>query len=376
MSKVSVVRCPDYEYSKVKESVSRAINLAGSLGKDVKKGDKVLLKVNLLQARKPEDAVTTHPAVVKAVCEEILDCKAEPFVGDVLNIQMDRGLNSMELSGIKSVCDELGVRAVDLKSNGFVKVDIPRSVQMKSLWIAKDVLDADVVISLPKMKTHMLTGYTGAIKNFFGCIPFGERMRSHLVGTDYNFSEVLGDIYSVIKPGFCVMDGIEGMEGAGPSHGDKRTFALVAAGRDCVSVDAVCSDLMGFGNVNTVSIADKRRLGIGDLKKIEVVGDIVEHFSTKMPNISIRKSQKIAVFIPPPVKDFLAGTLLKIEPRVDESKCKKCAVCRNACPARAITMDNYPSFDRKKCLKCFCCHELCPEGAIYTYKSWLARKWR
>lgn len=376
MSKVSVIKCPDYEYSGVKKSVSKAINLADSLKKHVHEGDKVLLKVNLLQAREPEAAVTTHPAVVRAVCEEILECGATPVVGDVLNSQMDRGKNSMEMSGIKSVCDELGVRAIDLKTNGFVKVDIPRSVQMNCLWMAKDVLDADFVISLPKMKTHMLTGYTGAIKNFFGCIPFGERMRSHLTGTDSCFSEVLSDIYSVIKPGFCVMDGIVGMEGAGPSHGDIRSFGIVAAGRDCVSVDAVCSGLMGFGNVNTISVADTRSLGIGDLKKIEVVGDKVDHFNTKMPNISIRKSQKIAVFIPPGVRDLLAGTLLKIEPRVDESKCKKCGVCRNVCPAKAISLNDCPVFDRKKCLKCFCCHELCPEGAIYTYKSWLASKWR
>ncbi len=375
MTKVSLVKCPTYDYNKVKATVKKSITLVGGI-KTIKKGDKVLLKVNLLKARKPEDALTTHPAIVKAVSEQILDLGATPTVGDTQNTQTDKGLSSLEVSGIKSVCDQLKIRAVDFKDRGFKQVKVPKSAQMKKLWLAKDILDADVIISLPKMKTHVLTGYTGAVKNFFGCIPFGERMKAHVLGKDEMFSEVLSDIYSVIKPSFCVMDGITGMEGDGPSYGDIRNFSLIAASSDCVSLDAVCSNLLSFSRISTVKVAEKRGLGTADLSKIQILGDKIKPFTIKMPNQNIKKSQSLASLIPRPIKNYLAKTLLKFEPRVDESKCKKCAVCVKACPARAITMNGYPHFDRNKCIKCFCCHELCPEGAIYTHKSWLAKHWR
>jgi len=376
MTKVCLVKCQDYNYDSVKSAVNKSITLAGGLKKTIKKGDKVLLKVNLIKAAKPEHAITTHPTIVKAVCEKILDLGAIPIVGDTQNTQMDKGQSSIKVSGIKAVCDELKIKAIDFKDNGFTKVKVPKPVQMKEIWLAKDIIDADRVISLPKMKTHILTSYTGAVKNLFGCIPFGERMKAHVLGKDELFSEVLSDIYSVIKPQFCIMDGIEGMEGDGPTHGSKRNYSLIAASNDCVSLDAVCSNLLGFSSINTVIEAEKRGLGTADLSKIQLVGDKIPQFTIKMPNQNIKKSQSMASYIPKPIKDYLVKNLLKFEPRVDKSKCKKCAICEKVCPVHAITMDPYPVFDRDKCIKCFCCHELCPEGAIYTHKSWLAKHWQ
>ena len=376
MTKVSLVKCQTYDYNKVKAAVNKSITLAGSLKKTIKKSDTVLLKVNLLKAAKPKQAITTHPAIVKAVCEQILDLGATPIVGDTQNTQMDKGRSSLEISGIKAVCDELKVKAIDFKDNGFTKVKVPKPVQMKEIWLAKDILDADTIISLPKMKTHMLTSYTGAVKNFFGCIPFGERMKAHVLGKDDLFAEVLSDIYSVIKPQYSIMDGIIGMEGDGPTHGPKRNYNLIASSPDCVSLDAVCSNLMGFSSINTVTAAEKRGLGTAGLSKIQILGDKIAPFKIKMPNQNMRKSQNLASLLPKSIRDYIAKTLLKFEPRVDESKCKKCAICEKACPVHAITMNPYPEFDRDKCIKCFCCHELCPEGAIYTHKSWLAKHWR
>ncbi len=376
MTKVSIVKCQNYDYVKVKAAVDKSIALAGGLKKTVKKGDRVLLKVNLLKAAKPGHAITTHPSIVKAVCEQVLDLGAIPIVGDAQNIQMDKGMSSLDVCGIKAVCDELKVKAIDFKDNGFRKVKVSKPVQMKNIWIAKDVLSADTIIALPKMKTHMLTSYTGAVKNFFGCIPFGERMKAHVLGKDEMFAEVLSDIYSVIKPSFCVMDGIIGMEGDGPTHGPKRRYNMIAASTDCVSLDAVCSNLMGFKNLNTVVAAEKRGLGVADLNKIQIIGDKIAPFTIKMPNQNMRKSQNIVALLPKSIREYIAKTLLIFEPRVDESKCKKCAICKNACPVKAISMDPYPVFDRERCIKCFCCHELCPDGAIYTHKSWLAKQWR
>lgn len=375
MSTVSLIKCTDYDYDRVKKAVSKSIKLTGDL-KSIGTDDRILLKVNLLKARKPEDAITTHPSIVKSVCEKILDLGAIPIVGDTQNIQMDKGLKSLDVAGIKSVCEELKIQAVDFKDNGFTKIDVPGGVQMKKLWIAKDVLDADKIISLPKMKTHILTQYTGAIKNFFGCIPFGERMHAHVLGRDDMFSEVLSDIYSVVKPSFCIMDGIIGMEGDGPSHGESKHFGIVVAGSDCVSVDAVCSNLMGFQNINTIDVAHRRAFGMGDLSKIDILGDKINPFNIKMPAQNMRRSQNMAALMPKIIRNYIAKTFLKFEPRVDISICKKCGICQKACPANAITMNGYPHFDRSKCIKCFCCHELCPDGAIYTYKSWLARHWR
>ena len=223
MSKVSIVRCPDY--SDTKKAIAEALDLLGGLEKIIQPGDRVLLKPNILAASPPESAVTTHPSLVASMCEFVLQAGGKPIVGDGAGISRPGATSkALKASGIEEAARQAGARVVNFETAGFTLVDIPDSLQFRKLYIANPVLEADVVISLPKLKTHELTYYTGAVKNFFGTLPLRCRKEIHLLGKRDLFGEAVADVYSAVRPSFAVMDGIMGMEGNGPSHGKPCKF--------------------------------------------------------------------------------------------------------------------------------------------------------
>src|SRR5574341_464798 len=186
--------------------------------KIVKAGDNVLLKVNVIVGFPPERAATTHPAVVSAMVEIVKEAGGVPWVGDSSGAY-GYTAQSLELSGIKKAVEESGGKLINFESTGAYNVKVNGRV-LTSLNIAKPVIDCDVLVSLPKMKTHMMTRYTGAVKNFYGAIPGSGKAAIHrLAPTEESFSNAVVDIYSAVKPKLAVMDGIVGMEGEGAING-------------------------------------------------------------------------------------------------------------------------------------------------------------
>ncbi|MBN2564340.1 MAG: DUF362 domain-containing protein, partial [Candidatus Eisenbacteria bacterium] len=249
--------------------------------------------------------------------------------------------------------------------------------ELRSYSIAEPVLSADVIINVPKMKTHMLTLYTGCIKNMYGAIPGFAKGRLHnLAPRPVPFSRHVVDVYSIVRPALHVMDAVVAMEGDGPSGGTPRSVGAIIAGTDPVAIDTIVAGMMGCrdGQVATTRIAAAKGLGVSDRAGIEIMGETPASFDLdgfRLPGTAMLN------LIPGPLVRALKPWIW-IWPRMSiERGCRaeKCGLCVRSCPAEAIRMTGSgPVVDRKKCIECLCCHEVCPEDAVEVRLSWLARR--
>lgn len=331
-----VVTVPCESYQSCEAAVSLACKKAG-----MKIGKSVFLKVNLLQAASPQRAITTHPEILRAMIHHLgnRDIVVGESSGgrDVANTDA-----AIKVAGIRRVCEEEGVEVLNLsKEIGKRKVG--------EFTIPEVVLDRDVV-SLAKLKTHSFTGYTGAVKNLFGCLPGAQKWEMHQKYPEKSdFLEMLFRLHDVIKPRFSLIDGIWGMEGDGPASGTPKHSRVIIAGNDAIATDIVAS----------------RTIGVPFARSMEIE-------SINEQKIDFKKAVPKFEAIPAPIRRVLAG-LVWMRPEVSEKKCVKCGVCAKNCPVGAIEMKPYPKIDREKCIKCFCCHELCPHKAMEIGKSLFSR---
>ncbi|MFP4656471.1 MAG: DUF362 domain-containing protein [Candidatus Woesearchaeota archaeon] len=364
---VSIVKCKDYVLDDVKFNIRQALEQLGGIRKIFSKEDSVLIKPNLLAAKKPEDGVTTHPAMVEAVVEILQEYGIKDIaVGD--SPALDSARKALESSGIKAVCERHGVTMLEFKKSR--KVHSKKNTVVKEFSVAKEVIEYDKIINLPKMKTHSFTMFTGATKNIFGFIVGKAKVMFHMRHRDpLDFSEMLLDLNNVIKPSLTIMDGISGMEGNGPSGGEVRNFGVLIAGTNALAVDSCATELMGMNKVPIVIAARKRRLPGAQMKEIRVYGeniDDIRFHDVKLPNIGMISTAR-GIF----------SKMRKVtarRPVIIEERCISCRRCHEICPADAITMvDNkidekdktkVPSIDYKRCIRCYCCHEVCPVKAI------------
>lgn len=366
---VSIVRCSDY--SNVKSSVKEALTLIGGLESIITPGKRVLLKPNVLAIRAPEDAVTTHPAVVSAMCELVKEAGGIPVIGDGSGIVKPGSTTTSEAfraSGIEAVALACGAELINFETSGYTEVSVPAARQFPRLYIAKAVLEADVIISLPKLKTHELTLYTGAVKNFFGAVPQKIRKQAHALEDRDRFGEAIVDIYSIVKPHLAVMDGVVGMEGNGPSNGTPVSSGVVMASYDCVALDMVASELIGIDPLKVPTNRAALSRGFGT-KYPEIKGVPLQESGLrfKMPEGGI------TAMLPP----FFMRALRKrltVKPFINTSKCVLCKACVLNCSAHAIEeIDKILKINQEKCIQCYCCRELCPNDAVEIKKSLLLK---
>lgn len=395
---VSLVKCQSYDQAEVEPALHQALSFLGGIEAFVKPGQKVLIKPNVLMGSFPEAAVTTHPAIISAVVKEVLRAGGIAMVGDSPGNAYTNVAATMEKTGILKAVEQSGGKMVYFQEEGIEEIKSPsQNKKLNLLPIAKAVLEADVIINLPKLKTHTLTLYTGAIKNMFGSVPGFNKTRFHIKNPDpYAFAQGIVDVFQITKPALNIMDGILGMEGQGPSNGNPRHFGALAASANAVALDAVCSYLIGYQSdqIDTSVIANQRKLGMIDLEKIEIIGETL---------ISLRQTdwkhpasgRLLAKFLPKALYSLIANQL-KINPVINQKKCTQCLVCYRNCPAKTIKTHppvkdkvNHPpslykrggkeggefivKIDLKNCINCFCCHELCKYDAVLLQKSWLAK---
>jgi uncharacterized protein (DUF362 family)/NAD-dependent dihydropyrimidine dehydrogenase PreA subunit len=379
-AKVAIVECPNYKQNNVDEAVKEGLKLIGGLSKFVKPNQKVLIKVNALMDSAPEQAATTHPALVSAIVKEVVKLGAKAYVGDSPGNAGANIEKTMEKTGFTKAAQKAGGEILNFHQ--FEIVDIPspsNNRRVKQIKISKAVLDVDIIINLPKLKTHTWTLFTGAIKNLFGVVPGFFKSKYHIVAPQpYEFSKSLVDIFEIVKPQLNIMDGIEGMEGPGPSAGNKRFMGALFFSSDAVAMDAVCSEAINYRpfDIDTTKIAHRRNLGIGDLNQITILGTSLEkirkndwkHFSSTNNITKYIPSWLNWIFHP-------ITKLLRINPVIDQEKCTKCLVCAKNCPAKTINLKNREvRIDLKECIMCYCCSELCPYKAISLKRSWLAKR--
>jgi Uncharacterized conserved protein len=363
MAKVAVSRCGSYDTSIVCDAVKKSIDLIGGIGAFVKPGMKVLLKPNLLSARLPEDAVDTHPEVVRAVVRLVKGAGAVPIIGDSPG-GFGKNIDEIfEKSGMKKMADEENVRLSPFTVSRFVH-GIP---------VARQIFDSDRVISIPKFKTHSITLLTAAVKNMFGAVVglYKAECHSH-APREEDFSKVISKVYSIAKPHLSVVDGIVAMEGDGPSSGIVRKMDFVMAGDDAVAIDSCLAKIVGVAplDILVTKEAYEAKLGEADLSRIEVVGEALEAFAVK----DFKLPQTIPLkYLPKGVTNRIAS-LIRFKPYIDNKACKRCNLCKLTCPVYCIEIDkDRCSIDYKKCIRCLCCHEVCPYRAISIKRNMLTR---
>jgi len=366
---VSIADCPEYSREVVRGAVREVLKPFGGMSAFVNPGDRVLLKPNLLSAKAPERAITTHPLIVEAVAEEVREAGAEPFIADSPGGAI-RGIDRVwENTGMKEMAERNGIELVNLEASGVEGI----SFNKYTFYISKPVLEADVIINLPKLKTHSLTLLTCAVKNMFGVIPGFRKSEMHkLYPKPEEFAEMLVHLYKLVTPSLNIVDAVVAMAGNGPSAGSPYKLGVLIAGTDAVAVDAVSADIIGFedGMIDTTRIASQMGLGEGELSSINVVGkrpELTDGDFSLPSNRALRLVPKFLV--------RLVAPLVWVKPVIDPSRCTGCGFCAQSCPVQTIKRDGKVyRIDDSKCINCLCCHELCPEHCIEIEMSWLARR--
>jgi len=368
MTKISILKCENYNYDLLYEKTNKAISLLGGIQKFIKPGERILVKPNLLGEHLPEEAVTTHPEIVRVMVRIIKSANATPIISDspsVLNTE-----NVYEKTGIKKIAQEEKVELINPENYLLMKFETGID-RIKEIYISKIAFDIDGIINVPKLKTHTLTTFTLGIKNLYGLIPGFIKSDYHKKA--YNtklFSELLCEIYRIVKPKIRLtfIDGIIGMDGNGPSNGRVRNFNLLLGSEDTVALDTFVYNLFNVKEIPLLKYCKQKNLGETEIKKIEVLGEKILPFK----DVLLPKTH-IVNFVPE-IFVNLGSNFVWCKPKIINSKCKLCMKCYQICPTKTIKSKNVSGkkslyIDWDNCISCFCCNEVCPYNSIEIRES-------
>jgi uncharacterized protein (DUF362 family)/NAD-dependent dihydropyrimidine dehydrogenase PreA subunit len=342
-------------YENVHEAVARAFELFPL----ELRGKSVLIKPNVLRASEAREGIVTHPAVLRAVVEQVETMgPAAIVVGDNPGL-FDYGANeaSFQQTGLmaaaKGYYQNIGNDSLQVNFN-------PEFMSKVSL--SRIVLEADVIISLPKFKTHGLTVITGAMKNSYGFLPGAQKAKLHqAAGSPARFHEVVAEVFRLRVPDFFLVDAVVGMEGNGPASPDLREVGLILASDNAVALDAVIATMMGCEPGLLRFLQKAREMGLGDydVNHIEIIGEL-----KKLPDFKLPPLGGEAILQNEAVQSLICQKAL-LRPQADPELCSGCGTCIDQCPVSALSMNgNIPQVDADTCITCFCCQEICPEKAI------------
>ncbi len=380
MENVALLKCMEYDVDLLEKKLREGFQLLGGhefLKKLIPKDSKVLLKPNMLSIESKGSPVVTHYAVFEAVIRIIKEYSSNISFGDSPGFGDTR--KAAEKSGLMEVADKYGVSFEDFKES--VHVTLKDSILCKSWDIAKAAYEADIVISLPKLKTHAMAYYTGAIKNQFGCIPGTQKATWHTRMPDANnFCKMLLDLNTAVGTNFAILDGIIAMEGNGPKSGNPHKMNTIIMGESLTAVDSTAVRLIGYDNPLDTPVlkeAYDSKWGVVMPKDINILGEDLESMKAK-DFVLCRKGGNF-YFVSPRVTEFLRG-MIAPNPSLVKDKCIGCSRCVEVCPEKpaAIEMVKHgdilnPKWNMNNCIRCFCCQELCPVGAIETKYSTLGK---
>lgn len=367
MNKVSIARCNSYQTDEVATALKRLLKPFGGINHFVKPGMQVLLKPNMLAARRPEEAVTTHPVLVAEMVKLVQDAGGTALVGDSPGIGSFAKVG--DKSGIRKAVEQAGGQMVP-----FVKTKtIGGGTTFRTMELAVAYCDADLVINLPKLKTHEMMTLTCAVKNLFGAVVGPSKAGLHLTAghSKQLFARLLLEIATSRPVALTVVDGITAMEGNGPGSGTPLQVGLLLAGANPVAVDTIAARIAGIDKKLLPVEQEAARLGLtgSDPAQIELLGDQVE--MTLQTPFRLPEGLDLHFGIPRFLKPLLRNQLSQL-PVADTSLCKLCGICRDACPPKAISIKgSVLKVDKGSCIRCWCCRELCPYHAMKLHKGFL-----
>lgn len=366
MSIISVQEAEKYGLPLLRRSIDEHFNVL-DVEKDLRTGMKVLIKPNLLTARRPELTVTTHPVVLSAICDWLLD----HGISDITIADSPGG--PYMAANLKTVYHQCGISFLSDKAklnldSGWQSVQCEEGFLNRSFNIINPICEADYIINVAKLKTHGMTMISAGIKNLFGAIPGLQKPELHFRYPDpEDFARMLLEVAMVVKPHVTVIDAVEAMEGNGPNSGTKRHLGLTFASRDMFELDYYAATIMGFDPCDVLMLKLALERGFIKPDEIEIKGFRPSPADPpfKLPDSLNADLLKILpAFLRRPIRSA-ANRILRPFPEVDIKKCIGCEKCAESCPTRIIIMKNGKAhMTKKNCISCFCCQEMCPAKAI------------
>ena len=334
--------------------IDSLIHPLGGMTNYIKKGEKVLLKTNLLNATPPDKSVITHPNFIAAVAESVKKAGGIPYIGDSPsgNFSKRRLKKVYQKSGLISLSKEKGIDLnYDIKSK---KISIPHGKKLKNTRICDFVINADKIIALPKIKTHTLMMLSLAEKIMFGAVPGLIKASYHAkYNKNSDFADMLLDVLSITNPTLFIMDGIIGMQGEGPMSGTSIELGTILASDNPVALDiAVCEML----NIQPLGIPTLKQAKIRKMWPKNITYPILQPKDVSNSNFEL----------PSTANYLLTGKKKPAKYPNISSDCVACGECVRICPKKAIGMENNKvTVDKEKCIRCYCCHEVCTYDAIF-----------
>ena len=358
-----------YEPEAVRAALLAVLEPFGGMPAVVRPGQQVLVKPNLLAGKPPDKAVTTHPEIVRQVILLVQAAGGQVCVGD------SPGIGNPETvarkCGILQVVEETGARFVPFLESVPVTV---RGGTFRQVEVARAALDAEVIINLPKLKTHQMMGFTGAVKNLFGLVVGMRKVRLHLqAGTDPAFfALMLLELAERFPPALSIMDGVVGMEGNGPGSGDPVAIGALLASPHPLALDTAATALVGLParQVWTQRVAQETGRRGSRLEEVNLIGAPLA--SLQPAGFRPAPRADVGFGLPGPLKRALRNQL-SARPQIT-LRCVRCGACVQHCPPQAMALDQRGvHIDYHKCIRCWCCQELCPHGAVATRQGALLR---
>lgn len=355
-----IIRNASYQYDQLKEPVFEMMEkLAGD---KIRPGLHVLIKPNVLCLARPEDAILTHSNVIRAVVEYVLQKGARiqisdsPAIGSFEKILKKNGTIAA-LQGLDVTCKPF---------QNILEVDIGKPYGR--IEIARDAVEADVIINLPKLKTHSQMLLTLAAKNMFGCIVGFKKSQWHMrAGVDtMAFARLLVAIHQAVKPTVSILDGILALEGEGPGkRGRPRKIGVLMGSNNSFALDMTVCRMLGvpYKSMPMLKAAEEQRL----IPSCEIDGALPQVRNFQLPGAGN------LVFGPAFLQNFLRRHTLA-RPVCEQPLCQLCGKCSIICPAEAIEeKTDKIEFDYSKCIRCYCCIEVCPFGALHSQETFGGR---
>ncbi len=379
---VSLARCADYDPARVEQALRAALAPLGGMARFVRAGQRVLLKPNLLIAVPPERAVTTHPAVVEALVRLVQQAGGRPLIAESATAALPytpAGLRRLyRVTGMAAVAERTGAE-LNLDTAA-VDLPCPPGCRMHRFEVMRPLAEADVVISLPKLKTHALTTFTGATKNLFGTIPGVRKAAYHVALSRLDdFADMLLDVTLLARPALVVMDAVVGMDGDGPSAGAAFPIGLLLAGTSSVALDVAATQVVGIPPLDVPMLrrAAERGLWSGDPADVVFLGMPLAEARVSGFRRPVSNPPLVERFVPAGLWRWLRRPVVRAmtrRPVPRAGRCTACRTCEQACPVQAIAVaDGLARVDDRRCIRCYCCHEVCPEQAIDLVTPWLVR---
>jgi uncharacterized protein (DUF362 family) len=265
---VAVTRCIEYKEPVIAKVIARQFSLLGGLERFVKRGDSVLLKPNFIAPRPRHCATQTDPAIIVETAKLLKDFGAKSFVAD--SPAWGNVYTCTKTLGLEEPLKKLDVPIRQLNK------PVKRRIAGVNVGISSLALEADVIINLPKFKSHQQLVATFAVKNMFGCVSGKWKAYWHFAkgSSEKKFCKLLIEIYKHLAPAVTIIDAVTVMDGPGPISGRPRPLGFVIGGTDPIACEIVCSKLIGLEprRLPIVNTAEQMGFGCVNADDIQVAG--------------------------------------------------------------------------------------------------------